>query len=81
MIDDIIDSAGTLCNAALALMQAGASSVSAYVTHGVFSGDAVERVQKSPIEKVVLTDSIVATLEVTNCEKIRQIARSSFNAS
>ena len=61
MVDDIVDSAGTLCNAAGALMEAGANSVSAYVTHGVLSGGAVARVTSSPLESLVTTDSIMAT--------------------
>ena len=61
LIDDIVDSAGTLCNAAEALMNAGAQSVSAYVTHGVLSGGAVARVSASPLEVLVMTDSIMAT--------------------
>lgn len=71
--DDIIDSAGTACNAATALMEAGATSVRAYITHGVFSPPALERIQDSPFEEVVITDSIYATEEVENCRKIRQI--------
>lgn len=71
--DDIIDSAGTLCNAAEALMKAGARSVRAYVTHGVLSPPALERITSSPLEEVVITDSIVATEEVKACAKIRQI--------
>src|SRR6202012_2951881 len=58
MVDDIVDSAGTLCNAAVALMEAGAKSVSAYVTHGVFSGEAVKRIDNSPLTALVVTDSI-----------------------
>ncbi len=61
MVDDIVDSAGTLCNAAAALRQAGATSVAAYVTHGVLSGGAVARVTASPLEKIIITDSILAT--------------------
>jgi ribose-phosphate pyrophosphokinase len=71
--DDIIDSAGTVCNAAVALMDAGASSVRAYVSHGVFSPPALERIERSPLEEVVVTDSILATPAVKNCKKIRQI--------
>src|SRR3546814_2315953 len=56
LIDDIVDSAGTLCNAAVALRDAGATAVSAYVTHGVLSGGAVARVAASPIEMLVTTD-------------------------
>src|SRR6267154_1793522 len=61
LVDDIVDSAGTLCNAAVALIESGASGVYAYVTHGVLSGDAVSRVADSPIQSLVITDSIVAT--------------------
>jgi ribose-phosphate pyrophosphokinase len=61
MIDDIIDSGGTLCNAAAALMAAGAESVSAYISHGVLSGKAVERVNGSALKELVITDSILAT--------------------
>jgi ribose-phosphate pyrophosphokinase len=74
LIDDIIDSAGTLCNAATALMGAGASSVSAYVTHGVLSGGAVARVSASPLEELVMTDSIQATEAVRVAQNIRQIS-------
>src|SRR5207302_7696856 len=61
LIDDIVDSAGTLCNAAEALMERGAKSVSAYVSHGVLSGGAVGRVTASPLQELVMTDSILAT--------------------
>ncbi len=71
--DDIIDSAGTLCNAATALMENGALSVRAYVTHGVFSPPAFERIETSPLLEVVVTDSIQATENVKKCKKIRQI--------
>ncbi len=74
MVDDIVDSAGTLCNAAVALMKAGAVSVSAYVTHGVLSGKAVERVTNSPLKELVITDSIPATEAVRNARNIRQIS-------
>lgn len=78
MIDDISDSAGTQCNAAVALLEAGAKSVRAYVTHGVFSGGAVERIQNSGIDEMVITDSILATDVVKNCAKIRQIPLAPF---
>ena len=71
LVDDIVDSAGTLCNAAEALMNAGAKSVQAYVTHGVLSGEAVKRVAKSPLESLVITDSIAATPEVQATKNIR----------
>jgi ribose-phosphate pyrophosphokinase len=73
LIDDIVDTAGTLCNAAAALMDAGASCVYAYVTHGVLSGGAVARVIASPIEMLVITDSIVATEPVRAAHNIRQL--------
>jgi ribose-phosphate pyrophosphokinase len=73
MIDDIVDSAGTLCNAAEALSAAGAKGVSAYVTHGVLSGDAVGRVSASPLEKLVVTDSIQATEAVRLSNTIEQL--------
>ena len=74
LVDDIVDSAGTLCNAAGALMEAGATSVSAYVTHGVLSGGAVARISSSPLEKLVMTDSIQATEAVRVSQNIRQIS-------
>lgn len=73
LIDDIVDSAGTLCNAADALMKAGATSVSAYVTHGVLSGGAVARVTSSPMHELVVTDSIPATEAVKLAHNIRPI--------
>jgi ribose-phosphate pyrophosphokinase len=72
--DDILDSAGTLYNAAEALMDGGAASVRAYVTHGVFSPPALDRIENSALKEVVITDSIVATEEVKKCTKIRQIS-------
>jgi ribose-phosphate pyrophosphokinase len=63
LIDDIIDSGGTLCNAAQALMDAGAASVTAYITHGVLTGAAVARVTNSALKELVITDSILATAE------------------
>ena len=73
LVDDIVDSAGTLCNAAQALIDSGAKAVYAYVTHGVLSGGAVARVASSPIEELVLTDSIVATEAVRLSRNIRQL--------
>jgi ribose-phosphate pyrophosphokinase len=73
LVDDIVDSAGTLCNAAAALIDSGAEAVYAYVTHGVLSGGAVARVAGSPIEELVLTDSIVATEAVRASQNIRQL--------
>ena len=74
LVDDIVDSAGTLCNAAVALMEKGAASVSAYVTHGVLSGGAVARVAASPMEELVITDSIQATEAVREARNIRQLS-------
>ena len=61
MIDDIINSGGTLCNAAAALAERGANSVVAYITHGVLSGGAVAKIMASKIEKLFITDTIVPT--------------------
>ncbi|MAQ55810.1 MAG: phosphoribosylpyrophosphate synthetase [Rhodospirillales bacterium] len=72
MVDDICDSAGTLCNAAVALMNDGAKSVDAYVTHGVLSGGAVGRVAASPLERLVMTDSIQATESVRLASNMSQ---------
>ena len=69
MVDDIVDSAGTLCDAADALIEAGATSVSAYVTHGVLSGQAVERVNKSKLEKLLITDTIQPTEAILQSDK------------
>ncbi len=74
MLDDIVDSAGTLCNAAEALKKNGATSVSAYVTHGVLSGKAVERVAASTLSSLVITDTIMATESVRSCKNIRSIS-------
>jgi ribose-phosphate pyrophosphokinase len=73
LVDDIVDSAGTLCNAADALMQDGAKAVQAYTTHGVLSGGAVARVSASPLESLVTTDSIQATEAMRVAHNIRQI--------
>jgi ribose-phosphate pyrophosphokinase len=74
LIDDIVDSAGTLCNAAVALTKHGATSVSAYTTHGVLSGGAVARVEASPMETLVITDTIQATEPVLNARNITQLS-------
>jgi ribose-phosphate pyrophosphokinase len=73
LIDDIADSAGTLCNAAAALMERGASEVFAYISHGVLSGGAVARVGASPIKEMVTTDSILATEAVRLSHNVRQL--------
>jgi ribose-phosphate pyrophosphokinase len=74
LIDDIVDSGGTICNAAEALMNVGAKEVFAYATHGVLSGGAVARIQASALKSMVVTDSIAATPDVTKCLKIRRIS-------
>lgn len=74
LVDDIVDSAGTLCNAAKAMMDAGAKTVAAYVTHGVLSGQAVERVQASALSNLTITDSIAATPAVAAADKIRRLS-------
>ncbi|HXM00343.1 MAG TPA: ribose-phosphate pyrophosphokinase [Rhizomicrobium sp.] len=74
LIDDIIDSGGTICNAAEALIKDGAKDVCAYATHGVLSGGAVARIQASKLKSMVITDSIAATEEVRRCANIRRIS-------
>ncbi|MFC6447087.1 ribose-phosphate pyrophosphokinase [Shinella zoogloeoides] len=73
LIDDIVDSGGTLCNAAEALLKNGATSVTAYITHGVLSGGAVARVTSSKLKELVITDSIQATTAVQSAHNIRVI--------
>jgi ribose-phosphate pyrophosphokinase len=73
LIDDIVDSGGTLCNAAVALIENGAASAGAYVTHGVLTGGAVSRVASSPIEMMTITDSILGTEAVRLAANVRQI--------
>jgi ribose-phosphate pyrophosphokinase len=73
LVDDIVDSGGTLCNAAAALMEQGAKSVSAYATHGVLSGGAVSRISTSPLKRLVTTDSILQTEAVRVSSTLEQI--------
>ena len=73
LVDDIVDSGGTLCNAAEALMAAGGLSVSAYISHGVLSGGAAARIKDSPLTELVTTDSIQATNAVLAAPNMRQI--------
>jgi ribose-phosphate pyrophosphokinase len=73
LVDDIIDSGGTLCNAAKAIMDAGALSVRAYITHGVLSGDACQKVEKSILTELVITNSIADRCP-KNCKKTRQVS-------
>ena len=74
IVDDIIDSGGTICNAAQALIDVGAISVDAYVTHGVLSGSAVSNISNSPLSSLVTTNSIKATQAVDMSTSIRQIS-------
>ena len=74
LVDDIVDSGGTLCNAAETLIDAGALTVDAYVTHGVLSGGAVARVASSPLNSLVTTDSIAATEAFRVAKNIKHIS-------
>ena len=74
MIDDMVDTAGTLCHAAGALKEQGAASVAAYITHAVLSGPAVGRITKSNLDEVVVTDTIPLNEEAQACSKIRQLS-------
>ncbi|MGH1405620.1 MAG: ribose-phosphate pyrophosphokinase [Rhodomicrobiaceae bacterium] len=78
MVDDIVDSGGTLCNASDALLARGASEVSAYITHGVLSGGAVARVTSSSLKNLVITDSIQSTEAVRVAHNIRVISISTL---
>ncbi len=73
LFDDIVDSGGTLVNAAKALLDKGATEVSAYISHGVLSGPAVGRINDSPMKELVITDSIDQPHEVLTCPKIRSV--------
>ena len=74
IVDDIVDSAGTLCNAATALKDAGAKAVHGYVSHAVLSADAAERVSSSALESLVVTDSIQTTDAVQSADNIRVLS-------
>ncbi|MGH1377237.1 MAG: ribose-phosphate pyrophosphokinase [Alphaproteobacteria bacterium] len=78
LVDDIVDSGGTLCNAAAALEGMGATEVHAYVVHGVLSGKAVDRISGSPLKTLVLTDSIEATEEMKAAHNIEQVSIASL---
>ena len=77
LVDDIIDSGGTLCNAAKAIMDEGAASVRAYITHGVLSNEACQKVEKSVLDELVVTDSIPNRCP-KNCKKTRQVSVSTL---
>jgi ribose-phosphate pyrophosphokinase len=74
LLDDMIDTAGTLTQAANALMDKGAKRVFAYATHAVLSGPAVDRIQKSPLEEVVVSDTIPSSPAAAGCRKIRTLS-------
>lgn len=74
MIDDMVDTAGTLCQAAQALKDEGASRVVAYITHAVLSGNAVERITGSVLDEIVVTDTIPLSPSAQACKKIRQLS-------
>lgn len=74
MIDDMVDTAGTLCQAANKLKDCGAASVHAYITHPVLSGPAVERITDSAIDEIVVTDTIPLSKDALGCKKIRQLS-------
>jgi len=74
MVDDIVDTGGTLCHAAVALKEQGAKEVHSYVVHGVLSGPAVERITASPIKSLVTTDTIAPTQDIQNAHNIQQLS-------
>jgi ribose-phosphate pyrophosphokinase len=74
LVDDLVDTAGTLCHAAAALKDAGAKSVVAYITHPVLSGAAIERIGKSQLDELVVTDTIPLSDAARSCERIRQLS-------
>ncbi len=80
LVDDIVDTAGTLCKAADALKERGAGRVVAYSTHPVLSGNALQNLTKSSIDELVVTDTIPLSAEMKNCSKIRQLSMASLLA-
>jgi len=78
MVDDMVDSGGTLCNAAQALMDQGAKEVHAYACHGVLSGGAVSRITASPIQEMILTDTIAATEALRESDTVQQVSVAKF---
>ena len=80
VVDDIVDTAGTLCNAAEALKSAGARSVSAYISHGVLSGPAIKRISESKLSELVITNSIAASKQIVDSPNIRVLNLASLIA-
>jgi len=74
MVDDLVDTAGTLCQAAQALKDEGAVKVVAYITHAVLSGSAIERISKSVLDELVVTDTLTLSRDGLACGKIRQLS-------
>jgi ribose-phosphate pyrophosphokinase len=74
IVDDMIDTAGTLCEAARELKKHGAQRVFAFATHGLFNGPAVKRIEDSPLEEVIVTDTIKLSESAKACSKIRQLS-------
>ncbi|MGB5397496.1 MAG: ribose-phosphate diphosphokinase, partial [Gammaproteobacteria bacterium] len=80
LVDDLVDTAGTLCKAATALKSHGAASVSAYCTHPVLSGNAIENIANSVLDELVVTDTIPLSEEAKTCSRIRQVSISTMLA-
>ena len=80
VVDDIVDTAGTLCNAAEALKSAGARSISAYISHGVLSGPAIKRISESKLSELVITNSIAASKQIVDSPNIRVLNLASLIA-
>ena len=74
IVDDVVDTAGTLCNAAIALKDRGAKNVVSYITHPVLSGPAIERITDSELDSLVVTDTIPLRSDAQECEKIQQLS-------
>ena len=80
IVDDMVDTAGTLCKASVALKEQGANAVMAYATHPVLSGDAIKNIEKSELDELVVTDTIQLSDEAKKCKKIRQLSVSNLLA-
>ena len=80
IVDDIVDTAGTLCQASNALIKAGAKSVAAYCVHPVLSGNAISNIENSALKEVIVTDTIALSEKTKSCKKIRQLSLSQLIA-
>ena len=80
IIDDLVDTAGTLCQAASALKEHGASAVRAYATHPVLSGNAIKNIENSELDELVVTDTIALREDARACSRIRQLEVSALIA-